>query len=373
MNDRREVVEIKQLLCDRILDVCAWLLPEGRRHQRVWKANNPVTADHGQTPELNVYVTGIVGSWKDYRSGDKGDVLNLIEYIKETDFRGALAQARDFLGLQKMSATERRASQDATRRRAQDSQEAARKKEDWKRKQAEKRWLSGFMDGAGSAAEAHALAYFREARGIDLAQIQHRDRTTLRYAAGIEYWSLAEWRFDKATGRRTKLKDGPQHPAIMGAMRTALGQFVDHHITFLDPRTPDKADFGPKKSPRLMSVPNAGGVMRISHGPEGLPPEEARQPHPLILAEGLETALSLALAIPEARVWACCSISGIRFAPVSFPFVAEVLIAGENDWDKPQAQQQLRSAVAELQASGKPLQLMFSHVGSDFNDLMKGD
>lgn len=374
MSDRAEIAHVKVLLNDRLEELCAWLLPHGRRYGGVWVSNNPVTGDFGHEPHLRVYLTGIVGSWKDYRSGQKGDVLKLIQYVRETDFHGAMEIARDWLGLQRMSVQERRVSNDAARKRMAEAEAAAKRKEDAKRREAEKRFLSAAPYGSGTAAEMHARRFDIETRGIDLDAIRHLDKSTFRYHPALEYWSLAEWRKDPQTGRFYKAKAGPELPAIISAMRSATGQFIDHHCTFLDPVKPDKALLykGTKKlSPRLMLLPNAGAVMRISHGPEGLPPEQSCQPHPLILGEGRETCLRLAQAVPEARVWACGSINGIRNAPVQFPFVSAIFVAGENDWEKPQALAQLDAALEALEASGKPVELMRPHDGSDFNDLGK--
>lgn len=377
MQGKAEIQEVKQLLTDRIQDVCHWLLPDGRRIGTKWKSNNPVTGDTSKTPELNVWVTGAVGSWKCFRSGDKGDVLNLVAYVHGTDFAGAMTLAKDFLGLRSMSAEERRSNQTRARRAAVKADDAARKKETRLRQDCEKRFLAAAPFGRGSPAEVHARDYWR-GRGLDIEAVETLDRSSFRFSPQTEYWSLIEWREDPNTGRFFKARPGPSFPAILSAMRGPMGQFIDHHVTFLDPRCPEKAtlpldDKGKPRSPRLMRCPNAGAVIRISHGPEGEPPEHSSRPFPLILAEGVETALSLALAVPEARVWACGSINGIRFAPVNYPFVSALLVAGQNDWDKPTAQKQVASALEELETSGKPLELMLSHVGSDFNDLMKGD
>lgn len=375
MTDRSEIQEIKQLLIDRIEDVARWLLPSGRRIGRTWKANNPVKDQPGQTPELNVYFSGAIGSWKDYRSGDKGDVLGLVEYVHATDFAGAMNLARDFLGIRAMSAEERRNNQRRAREQRVKDDAAAQKREAALRRTCEKRFLDAFPFGAGTPAEIHARDYWKTARGIDIDAVPNLDRSSFRFAPAVEYWSLADWR--RQDGRMVKVKPGPEFPAIICAMRGPMGNFIDHHVTFLDPLKADKAtlpltDKGKPRSPRLMRCPNRGAVIRISHGPEGTPPEQSTEPHPLVLAEGVETALSLALALPEARVWACGSINGIRTAPVSYPFASALFVAGENDWDKPQAQAQLNSALTELEASGKPLELMLSHVGSDFNNLLMG-
>lgn len=371
MNDRAEILEVKQLLAARVEDVCRWLLPDGRRVGRTWKANNPRLDKPGQTPELNVYLSGIIGSWKDYRSGDKGDLLSLIQYVHGADFAGAMRLAKDYLGLSTMSAEDRRSFQRQARVEAERNDAAARAREEKKRREAEKLFLSGAPYGAGSPAEIHARRFDIETRGIDLDGIEHLDRTTFRYLPDVEYWPLAEWR------EYRKVKEGPRFPAIVSAMRGPLGQFVDHHVTFLDPVTPDKAKLpllknGKPRSARLMKCPNKGAVMRISHGPEGKPPEHSTEPHPLILGEGRETCLHLARGIPQARVWACGSINGIGDAPVNFPFVSCVIIAGENDWNNAHAEAQLRNAITKLEAHGKPLDLMLSHVGSDFADLGKG-
>ncbi len=373
MSDRRrEVEEIKQGLKDRIEDLCRKLLPDGRRQGRLWVSNNPVTGDHKKTPELKVAVTGDKGAWKDWRSGDKGDVLGLVEYLLQTDFKGALQWARDFLGLQRMSIEDRRRYSEQVRVRAAEDDERARKRAEWDRRQAEKLFMSGAPLGSGTPAEAHAREYLH-ARAIDLDRIQNLDRTTFRFSPSLEYWTAAEWTVDPATGRRIKTRPGPCFPGVLAAMRTPLGAFRAVHCTFLDPVRPTKADLGPKRSPRLMRAATAGAAIWISHGPEGVPPREARRPAPLILGEGCETCESLALDIPEARVAAGGSITGIGNVPVNFDFVSVVIVAGENDWDKPQAQRQLEQALAQLEASGKPVELMQPHAGSDFNDLGKGD
>jgi len=373
MTDRGDTKLVKQLLQDRIQGVCHWLLPDGRRVGSNWRCNNPKLDAPGQTPEMRVYFSGVVGSWKDFRSGDKGDVVRLIEYIHDTDFVGAMRLAKDFLGLGRLSADERRKFEDAAAKRQEVAAKKAKKKEDRKRMHCEKRFLEAALFGAGSPAEVHARRYWSETRGIDIGRVENLDRTSFRFSPSVEYWRMSEYRPDPETGRLTKVKEGPRFPAILCAMRSVLGQFVDHHVTFLDHVRADKVDLGPKQNPRLMACPNAGSVIRISHGPEGKLPEHSEEPHPLILAEGVETALSLALALPECRVWACGSISGIKNAPVTFPFVSEIYVAGENDWDKPQARKSLEAALDALEQSGKPLELMRSHVGSDFNDLMKED
>lgn len=378
MSDRQEVEQVKQMLKDRIKDVARWLRPDGRAMGGHWQCNHPGDGPR-QTPEMRIYFTGYVGSWKDFRSGDKGDVLQLLQLCLGTDFKGAMDHARDFLGLRAMSAAERRQVVEQAKERREKEDADARRKEAWKRKQAEKLFLSGAPLGTMTPAEVHVRDYLRLDRGgLDFDKIENLDRTTFRFLPDLEFWEMAEWGRDKATNRFVKVKEGPRLPAMICAMRDPFGRFVDLHATFLDPARPVKATLPPKpngkpRKPRLMRLPNAGSVIRIAHGPEGKPPEQSSEPHPLVEAEGVETSLSLAAGLPECRHWSCASISGIEQAPDNFPFVAAIFVAGENDWDNEQAQRALAKALDAKEATGKPWELMTSHIGSDFNDLMKGD
>ncbi|WP_057465790.1 toprim domain-containing protein [Pseudovibrio sp. POLY-S9] len=367
---RNDLTEVKQGLKDRIEDLCALLLPDGNRRGRLWVAHNPVTGDYNQTPEFKVALTQDIGAWKDWRTGDKGDVLNLIAYIKGKDFKEVLVFARDFLGLQAMSYEERRNFAENAKRSREDQDHKAKLQAEKARKAAEKLWLSGAMLKAGSAAEHHAHNYLKKRR-CALEDVPNLDLNTFRFAPSVEYWTLAKW--EKQNGRLFKVQDGPRFPAILSAMRTIMGQVISCHVTFLDPAKPDKAYLGPKASPRLMKAANKGAVIRISNGPENVAPEFAERAYPLILAEGFETGASLAIAVPEARVWACGSLSGIGNAPIAYPFISEVYVAGENDWEKPTALRQLDQAMNSLEQHGKPLTLMRPHGGSDFNDLMRGE
>lgn len=215
-----DLADIKQGLKDRIEELCRVLLPDGRRQGRLWVAHNPVTGDYSQSAEFKVPLDRDKGAWIDWRSGDKGDVIRLVEYCRQCDFKDAMMWARDFLGLRSMSGAERQRLAEKARREAAraDEQAAARRLE--RMEIAEKIWLSGRQDGAASAAEAHARAYL-EARGIDLAAIRDRDMATFRFSEAREYTKRAKWGRD-ANGRNIKLAPGPAYPAILTAMRLAL-------------------------------------------------------------------------------------------------------------------------------------------------------
>lgn len=366
MRDDRD--DIKDLLKSRIDSLCQVLLPDGKRMGRLWVAHNPITGDYSQSPEFKVALNRDTGAWIDWRSGEKGDVIGLICYCQACDFRQAMQWARDFLGLNQMSRSDRdqmsRQAEEQRRKAALDSEKQSLER----MRRAERLFHTGFADGAKSAAEALGRAYFA-ARQCPLDEISNRDYSTFRFASSTEYWKRAVTRFDAATRRVVRLKDGPRFPAIHTALRAPTGQVTAVHVTFLDPLKPNKAPLGNSETAKLMFGEAKGSMIRISHGPEGEPPETAIEAHPLILCEGIEDGLSLAGACPEARVWAAGSLSLMAHAPVWLDCVSAVIVARDNDWGKRQAEKQFESVIEALLKAGKPVATIASHIGKDFNDL----
>lgn len=371
MSARSDLPLIKEELSRRIEELCALLLPDGWRRGRLWVAHNPVTMDYKQTPEFKVALDRDIGAWKDWRTGEKGDVIGLIQYVKRCDFREALDFARDFTGIRQMDPAAKRDLERRAARAREEAKQAAETRDLERMRQAERLWERGLQDGAASTAEAMALRYF-SARGVPLAEIPNRDRATFRFSAAQEFWKRAQYRYQD--GRRVKVAKGPEFPCILSAMRLATGQVAAVHMTFLDPLGPRKlpVDRGLDENSKIMFGPSAGAVIRLTHGPEGLAPEMAREAHPLIMGEGIETTLSMALCAPEARAWAAGSLSNMLTAPVWLPCVSEIVLLRDHFKHKT-TEAQFDQVCAAMEASGKPWCAIDSHVGNDFNDLMKGD
>lgn len=378
---------VKSKLLDQIEAVCKWLLPEGKPEGDLWVSFNPVEHDYkpGRLPALKVRIRrGDIGAWKCWRCGVSGDVIKLIAYVLKTDTSGALKEARDFLGIQKMTRAERE------QLRRVEAEKKVRRDED-----AEKARLRKLQDadrlfnaapsskpigpalvphgtaafGAGSDAELHAQHYFA-ARNVPIDQLF--GRYTFRFSPATEWWKGQSWKNEG--GRRWIDQRGPLFPAVHSAMRAWNGIVTCCHVTFLDPVKPDKAPVQPAK---MVWGEAKGAVIEVSPGPSKIPfwmaDREGLKPAPLIIAEGIETALSFAVTIPEARVWAGGSLAGVQNAPVHLDCVAWVLFARDNNAGNPQAQKQFDQALAGLEASGKAVTVEASHVGDDFNDLARGD
>jgi Toprim domain len=93
----------------------------------------------------------------------------------------------------------------------------------------------------------------------------------------------------------------------------------------------------------------------------------------VVVCEGVEDALSLALLFPHARVEAAGSLS--LFASWQVPASAHsVRIAGDRDWDKPQAVKALEGAclaIANQAGAGVAVGLFYPPAGfKDWNEAL---
>lgn len=365
--DRRELELVKAGLKDRIVDLCGQLLPDGRREGRLWVSHNPQTGDagsHPKDPALKVALDRDIGAWTDWRSGDKGDVIGLVTHCLGMDFKAALAWSRQWLGLGAMTTPQRADFSARIERRRKDAEARAADQRQARRKAVARLWNAA---GPVAADTAEALAvnrYLALGRGVPLGDVPNLDPDTFRAHPALEWWKGARW--EQLDGRRRKVAPGPTFPALVSAFRAPTGQVTGVHCTFLDPLAPAKA---PVASPKLMFGDTLGAPIRISDGPS-CGPDGPRDPAPVILCEGVEDGLSLAIGAPEARVWACGALVHMGAAPVWLDEVETIFVAADNDWSSRQAQDQLDQVLAQLEASGKPVAIMRSAVGKDFNDGM---
>ncbi|MGE0190132.1 MAG: phage/plasmid primase, P4 family [Steroidobacteraceae bacterium] len=91
---------------------------------------------------------------------------------------------------------------------------------------------------------------------------------------------------------------------------------------------------------------------------------------PLILAEGVETALSLWQATGQ-ETWACLGISNIGSAPVTEGTI--VTVARDGDLPGSKADGQIKRAIAKLQKRGLTVKVATPPEGKDFNDVLRDE
>ena len=84
-------------LAGRAEQLCRHLLPEGRRKGCEWRCGS-VQGDKGNS--LGVHLNGDkAGIWSDFATGDSGDALDLVKAVQGLDTDGAIAWAKNWLGL----------------------------------------------------------------------------------------------------------------------------------------------------------------------------------------------------------------------------------------------------------------------------------
>ena len=148
-----------------------------------------------------------------------------------------------------------------------------------------------------------------------------------------------------------------EYPALVALVDGSDGMAV--HRTYLRADGAGKADIVPAK---LMLGATAGGAVRLTHGLG-----------PLVVAEGIETALSLACGLLRgpATVWAALSTSGIR--GLRLPDApGRLTIAPDGDTAGREAANAL---AARAHALGWQVSLLPAPEGRDWNDIliMKGE
>lgn len=365
---RIPIAVIKAALQSRVLQLVKELLPSGdhgfrHRAPAAWFPTNPRRNDRAPG-SFKVWLTGpAAGAWKDYASGEKGDIIDLVMLVKGGERADAIAWAKDWLGLQTVDPkTLERMRRDAEARKREEAKRAL-EGDARKMRRAFELWLAASPVLAGTPVETYLAA-----RGIPLAAIPHIEAGELRYAKALEWWKGA-----RRDSRGAKVASGPVFPALVCAIRNHLGEVTGVHCTFLAPDGRGKA---PVDAPKLMYGLVAGGVIRLSRGPSNLTPEEAaaqRVAGLLCVGEGVEDGLTLAIGVPEARAWAATSLGNLGNVPLDHSCVEAALVARDNDWGNGQAAKGFAAAMDRLLAHGKPVVPMSSHHGKDFNDIVRRD
>lgn len=187
-----------------------------------------------------------------------------------------------------------------------------------------------------------ALEIWREsepAEGTAVERYLRRRGITIPIPPTIKYHSALRY-----------ARAGLLFPAMVGAVQNADGQIVGVHRTFIlvDGR---KAQLS---SPKMMLGPCGGGAVRLGAATEKI-----------VVAEGIETSLSVAQAIGTA-VWAALSTSGLRALELP-DGVREVVIAADGDAAGEQA---ARAAAARWITEGRRVRIANPPASMDFNDVL---
>lgn len=241
--------------------VCRHYLSNGRKQGRYW-----IVGDIENAPGRSLYVRltgpthgpGAAGKWADAATGEHGDLLDLIAAARQLrTFGQTLDEARIFLSLPRPEPPFRERAVAPT-----GSPEAAR------------RLFAMGRPVGGTLAERYL--YRRGLSGLG-------DATALRFHPRCYYW------------REGQRKDAPPEtwPALLAKVTDGQGNLTGIHRTWLDPATALKT---PRDPPRKAMGNLLGHGVRIGAATDIL-----------AAGEGLESTLSVRMALPDMPVIAALS------------------------------------------------------------------
>jgi hypothetical protein len=326
------------MLAARIEALAAALFPNGRREGAEWRVGS-LAGEPGKS--LGIHLTGTkAGVWSDFSAGEAGDALDLVvAALYHGDKRQALAWARRWLGM----------GDNAVASPSRPAPPARKPEMEIKRTPCA--WH--IFAAAQPKIAGTPVEYYLAARGIDLRELGRQPRAL---------------RFHPALHNREV--DKPL-PAMIAAVSGPDGKFAAVHRTWLECSGGvwRKARL---ESPKMAFGRLAGGCIRLWRGAGGKPLSQAPAGEALVVAEGIETGLSVAIACPERRVIAAVSLSNMG-SLVLPPAVTTITIAADNDAPDSAAAKVLQRAVDHFAAGGRRVLIARSPRHGDFNDLLAAD
>lgn len=351
MSERASIADIKALLQRDVEGLARRLAPDGYRSGRYWIARNPTRDDHKPGSFWIILSGTSPGVWKEEASGETGDVISFVKYCNRFEkLADALDWARNWLGLAHGPVNPKvleLARRDAANRKANDEKLAAEQL-GLNRRRAHALWLDGAKDIRGTAVEAYL-----EHRGIDLGALPRLPGAIRALASHRHRESETTW------------------PCMVAVMSSPGLPFTAVHRTWLARDGRGKAPVTPNK--KIWPSFN-GAAIHLARGETGLPAEDAVKRgmvDRILLCEGIEDGLSVAMCAPELRVWAVGTLGNLQHVKVP-DCCHEIIVAADNDWGKPQAEALLRRGLEALAAQRRPVRVARAAVGKDFNDQLQG-
>ncbi|MEE9395274.1 MAG: toprim domain-containing protein [Planctomycetota bacterium] len=353
--------EIRAMLVGDLKALVAELLPHAVARGNYWQVGN-FAGDKGQSLQIKDH-----GGWTEWDGGTTGDVFDLIARCHDwqdtkAHFADVMTFARQFLGLDTATTEEWQARRDKARARAAKRAKEQDEKRKVKQGAAKALWLKAAPDLRNTAVHAYLWA-----RGVSLAQLA------------------------ATCGRPGALRFSPDcyHPfareryAAMLAQISGPGGFLAVHMTYLEYspvygwRGVTERE-GIKKKLVYGEFAREGGSIKISKGmadgKPGRPFKEMAKGERVWITEGIEDALSLALADPTRRIVSAVSLGNM--GNVWLPDqCGGVVLVKDNDWDNPDAQKGFERARQAYRDRGLKTGVFETPAdcGKDVNDWLRGE
>jgi hypothetical protein len=327
----------------RIEQVVQWLGLDGEIQGGEYVAYNPTRQDN-HLGSFRIVLRGRKqGAWFEHAAGRGGDALSLIAYVRACSMLEAARAFDGALGTGDLAAPVPMVRRPAARR---DDAETERKIA-----RARALWISAEKDITGTPAEDYLLARLGGKRPE-------------RWPGSFRFSAACREPYDDRTWPALLAQIGPLHGAATGVHRT----YLRHRDGVWG-----KAPVG--KGGKAVTGGVKGGFIRIARGFSGLPIARAPADDVVAIAEGIETALSVAVGRPEWRVLAGVSVGNLITIDLPERLGAVVLCA-DNDEPGTCAAELLGRAAARWRALGHAVRLEVPEGdgwrAKDWNDALVG-
>lgn len=327
---RHDLRDVCQGLSARIHELAAELLPGGRKNGSEWCCGS-LAGEAGRS--LSVCLVGAKrGVWRDFATGEGGDAFDLVAQVHFAgDRKQAYRWAMGWLGLDgaddRALTTTRRAVREAAEEPRQDEHDAKRHK--W----AKKIWFGAEPQIKGTPVERYLLG-----RGIDLARLGRQPRA-LRYKPAL---------YHRATGR--------EWPAMVAAINDGDGRFVAVHRTWLETQPDGRVTKAPVEDPKMTLGSYVGGAIRLWRGDGARSLDDAAAGSSVVLMEGIEDGLILAMARPGYRYLAAVSVANM--ANIILPdTISTVILYLDNDGPNAAADKAIMRAIRRHREAGREVRV----------------
>lgn len=330
---------------------------QGKIEGNEFVAYNPTRADK-HLGSFRICIRGAKqGLWCEFAGNDRGDPIDLINYClfhNDINKHEAIEWGKSFLGLGKGDVTLKQVKKRAEEQKNEGERLRKIENENYK-KYAQKIYLEAQETIKGTPAE-----FYFNARGIDF-NILGKQPHALRYGAKVYY------------GKDQETMQDLYYPAVVTAIHGQNNEFVGVHRTYLEQIN----GVWRRKNKKVLGS-FAGGAIRIWRGKTGLPIAKLEKEKnlddddlTLVVCEGIEDALSLAMACPQFRIWTSISVSNMRNLEIP-GIIKNIIIAADNDGEGTIASQQVEAAAQTFIRAGKTVRVARPKKAHDFNDMLTG-
>lgn len=353
------IERIKQGLEARARELVHHLLPNARAEGPEFFVGS-LAGEPGRSLAINWKARP--GIWCDFATGEAGDAIDLVAAVLfRGDKREAIAWARSWTGLDGLDPGRLKVTRQAVAQKQ--VADEGRLSDDERAEKARRLWRGAKASGRdllGTPVDAYL-----KGRGVDL---RHLPRLP-----GALAFAPACWNPEKRAPLPAMLAAIQHGKQVLGVHRTWLAQQPDGRWT--------KAALANAKMSLGQVTP---GVIALSRGASArrwadLWDAELDADWPetdadrcVTLTEGIEDALSLAMADPARRVVCCISLAAMGSVALP-PCLQDVTIAADNDPVRSAAAAKgLPRAVKHLQAEGRTVRIARPPAAfKDFNDWLR--